>query len=502
MSDLNPPAFDPRQLVLPSVLAMLHEVERLLPPHPQANVIQAQHVLAQMGQALESVQLPGPAHLIATMAQVVQQHVGNHPQGEHSSDGEDPGARALALLRLADQDLRQYLQALEQGHDSDSQTLFDAYRALVRLGGKDSAHPADLWHPRGQARLAALPTALSTRAPSLEPSDAVRAQLDQTVLAWVKTGERALAEQLCQMCLGLSHTAPTPALCSAWQLLAGWLDAQAHGLLAPDMYAKRLAARLLMLYGQQLKGMQEPTAALLHEALFFCDLASRALHGPAASTAAICAAICQSCQLLPCLDAAPPEPEPEPEPEALAASNAELKAEAKNLDLDEEANSMNEADELDELDENIEEEIVKAPALSRSEISKLILDSSAQIMSEFKKKKPNLTNFKRLGEQIVEHESGNSIGNYALAYYYYHAKKPNLSRAKKAISLALKGQNPPEGASSLSFKITLKSYQNVILILGAVLFLGIAPVLKKKKAQSSKVKPADELPDDEAEIQN
>ena len=160
---------------------------------------------------------------------------------------------------------------------------------------------------------------------------------------------------------------------------------------------------------------------------------------------------------------------------------------------------MNEADEFDE---NIEEEIVKAPALSRSEISKLILDSSAQIMSEFKKKKPNLTNFKRLGEQIVEHESGNSIGNYALAYYYYHAKKPNLSRAKKAISLALKGQNPPEGASSLSFKITLKSYQNVIIILCAVLFLVIALVLKKKKAQSSKVKPADELPDDEAEIQN
>lgn len=206
-----------------------------------------------------------------------------------------------------------------------------------------------------------------------------------------------------------------------------------------------------------------------------------------------------------------PEPNPEPEPEALAASNAEPKAEAeqkiksaeaKNLDLDEEANSMDELDELDEFDENIEEEIAKAPALSKSEISKLILDSSAQIMSEFKKKKPNLTNFKRLGEQIVEHESGNSIGNYALAYYYYHAKKPNLSRAKKAISLALKGQNPPEGASSLSFKITLKSYQNVIIILSAVLFLVIALVLKKKKAQSSKVKAADEFADDEIEIQN
>lgn len=172
-----------------------------------------------------------------------------------------------------------------------------------------------------------------------------------------------------------------------------------------------------------------------------------------------------------------PEPKPEPEPEALAASNAELKAEVKNLDLDEEANSM---DELDELDENIEEEIVKAPALSKSEISKLILDSSAQIMSEFKKKKPNLTNFKRLGEQIVEHESGNSIGNYALAYYYYHAKKPNLSRAKKAISLALKGQNPPEGASSLSFKITLKSYQNVILILGGLIFRHSSGIKKEK----------------------
>lgn len=110
--------------------------------------------------------------------------------------------------------------------------------------------------------------ALLAAAPPLEPTDEARATLDQAVLAWVKTGDRALAAQLRSMCLGLSQTAPTQALCSAWQLLAAWLDAQAQGLLAADMYAKRLAARLLMLYGQQIKGGTSPGAHAARSALF------------------------------------------------------------------------------------------------------------------------------------------------------------------------------------------------------------------------------------------
>lgn len=293
MSDLTPPAFDPRQLVLPSVLAMLHEVERLLPPHPHAHLGQAQQVLAQTGQALRSVQLPGPAQLIATMAQVLQQHANTVMDPAPDTEG----ARLLALLRLAQQDTLRHLQALEQGQPNDSQMLFDAYRALVRLGGKDSAHPADLWHSRGQAEHAVLPADLSADCPSLTPSDSVRAALDQTVLAWVKSGDPTWATQLRQMCVGLGHTAPTPALRSAWQLLAGWLDAQAHGLLPPDLYAKRMAARLLMLYGQQSKGVTTPSASLLHELLFFCDQASRT-EATASAHPPLFAAICRSCGLL------------------------------------------------------------------------------------------------------------------------------------------------------------------------------------------------------------
>lgn len=333
MSDLSPPAFDPRQLVLPSVLAMLHEVQRLLPPLPHAHLGQAQQVLAQIGQALRSVQLPGPAQLIDTMGQVLQQHgtlLQQVPDGQDSAAGTEPstaaqgttdadGGRILALLRLACQDMERHLQALEQGQPSDNQLLFDAYRALVRLGGKDSAHPADLWPPRGQAQQAVLPPALLAAAPPLEPTDEARAMLDQAVLAWVKTGDRALAAQLRSMCLGLSQTAPTQALCSAWQLLAAWLDAQAQGLLAADMYAKRLAARLLMLYGQQIKGGTTPGAPMLREVLFFCDQASQRLVAHIdtntdtdTDTAHVLVAICRSCGLLP-------EPQPDPEPAAAPA---------------------------------------------------------------------------------------------------------------------------------------------------------------------------------------
>lgn len=194
----------------------------------------------------------------------------------------------------------------------------------------------------------------------------------------------------------------------------------------------------------------------------------------------------------------------EPKEESKAESKQEIKTNASedtNSDENSSIDDLEEIEEFDELDENVEEEIVEAPTLSELEISKLISDSSTQIMSEFKKKKPSFSNIKSLGEQIVKHEKSNAIGNYALAYYYYHAKKPNLPRAKKAISLALKDKNPPEGASSLSFKITLKSYQNLILILGAGLFLVIALILKKKKAQSLIAKPT-ELAEGSDEIQN
>jgi len=249
-------------------------------------------VLEQIAQALDSVRLPGPVRLVRSLARACQQNDLDAEQARHLPQ----------LLQLAHGDALRYLTALAQNAPADSASLFDSYRALTRLGGKDTAHPADLWQPHGDATQASLPPALTSSYPTLVPCEAVRAELDQAVLGWVKSNDTALATILRQICLGLAHSAPTPALRSAWQLAAGWLDAQAHGLLAPDMYAKRLAARVLMLYGQQIKGASAATAPLLHELLFFCAQAVDKLQAAPPGTAPILAAICASCQLLPAAD--------------------------------------------------------------------------------------------------------------------------------------------------------------------------------------------------------
>lgn len=263
-------------------------------------------VLEQIAQALDSVQLPGPVRLVRSLAQACQL-----PDPSHDLDAEQ-AQRLPQLLQLAHGDVLRHLGALAQNAPADSASLFDSYRALTRLGGKDTAHPADLWQPHGDATQASLPPALTSSYPTLVPCDAVRSELDQAMLGWVKSNDIALATILRQICLGLGHSAPTPALRSAWQLAAGWLDAQAHGLLAPDIYAKRLAARVLMLYGQQIKGASAATAPLLHELLFFCAQAAPKLQTAPPDTAPIFAAICASCQLLPAVEAsaAPPQETP------------------------------------------------------------------------------------------------------------------------------------------------------------------------------------------------
>lgn len=304
MSEIAPPPFDPRALVLPSVIAMLGDVAPQLANPSQASV----HLLGQIAQALDSVQLPGPAKLVRSLEQSCQLAQLDAPTAQ----------RLPALRQLAHNDLLHYLHALREQQPADTALLFDSYRALVRLSGKDTAHPADLWKPQGNATLISLPPEAISSYPTLVPCDAVRAELDQAVLGWVKTHAPAQAATLCHISLGLGHSAPTPALRSAWQLVAGWWDAQAGGLLAPDMYAKRLAARVLMLYGQQIKGATAATGPLLHELLFFCHQGAQKLQQSPPGSAPVFAQICLVCDLIP----APTAPKA-PAPQATALPSPE-----------------------------------------------------------------------------------------------------------------------------------------------------------------------------------
>ena len=322
MSAIAPPPFDPRELVLPSVLAMLADVATQL-EHPTAQTV---HLLAQIAQALDSVHLLAPAKLVRSLEQACQPP-GPAPERHASSTTlptTDTAQHLPALRQLAYSDLLRYLEAIAHQQPADTAQLFDSYRALVRLSGKDSAHPADLWEQRpDHAALAELPAEITNRYPTLVPCDAVRAELDQAVLAWVKAPAPGHAATLCHISLGLAHSAPTPALRCAWQLVAGWWDAQAAALLPPDIYAKRLAARVLMLYGQQLKGASAATTPLLDELRFFCAQGVQKLQHAPLDSAPIFSAICLVYELIPAPTApqkeaaaeqAPPAPTALPEP--------------------------------------------------------------------------------------------------------------------------------------------------------------------------------------------
>ena len=222
MSAIAPPPFDPRELVLPSVLAMLADVATQL-EHPTAQTV---HLLAQIAQALDSVHLLAPAKLVRSLEQACQLPAPAPAPERHASSTTlpttDTAQHLPALRQLAHRDLLHHLEAIAHQQPADTAQLFDSYRALVRLSGKDSAHPADLWEQRpDHAALAELPAEITNRYPTLVPCDAVRAELDQAVLAWVKAPAPGHAATLCHISLGLAHSAPTPALRCAWQLVAG-----------------------------------------------------------------------------------------------------------------------------------------------------------------------------------------------------------------------------------------------------------------------------------------
>ncbi len=174
---------------------------------------QTVHLLAQIAQALDSVHLLAPAKLVRSLEQACQPP-GPGPERHASAPTlptTDTAQHLPALRQLAHRDLLRHLDALANQQPADTAQLFDSYRALVRLSGKDSAHPADLWEQRQtMPPWPSCPLEITNRYPTLVPCDAMRAELDQAVLAWVKAPAPGHAATLCHISLGLAQRPPPP----------------------------------------------------------------------------------------------------------------------------------------------------------------------------------------------------------------------------------------------------------------------------------------------------
>ena len=215
----------------------------------------ARQQLHQAVGALEMVGQPQTALVLRGMESAVQKFV--------QSPRQCTGAAAGQLER-AGFALIEYLEAVVAGRSLSPVALFPQYREVMQLVGADRIHPADLWPERWRwldIPLVGSPTALHYDA-------SVRARFDQGALRIMRTGSLRAAQDLMELSLGLAAGEPVRQRSLFWRLGAGFFDA-IH-LARPDVYAKRIASRVLLQYTALARGDEAVSERLAHDMLFYC----------------------------------------------------------------------------------------------------------------------------------------------------------------------------------------------------------------------------------------
>ncbi|MGD9772694.1 Hpt domain-containing protein [Diaphorobacter sp.] len=217
----------------------------------------ARQQLHQASGALEMVGMEPPALVLRAMETAVQRFV---QRPELCSDD------AAAVIERASFALVEYLEHVLAGKSLSPVALFPQYREVQALAGADRVHPADLWPNERRLRDPQLP---SSAAPVRYGAE-VRARLDNAVLRVVKNADPVAAADMGALCLGLAAAQQEPPVRAFWKICAGFFEALAGGVLTADVYAKRVASRVLMQYASLAKGDSAIGDRLVQDLLFFC----------------------------------------------------------------------------------------------------------------------------------------------------------------------------------------------------------------------------------------
>ncbi len=209
--------------------------------------------------ALELVGLPALAQVLRAAEAAVQRLVARPALLDANAVGVIEGV-SFALLDAIARRLA--------GKPVSPVALFPQVRAALQLAGADRIHPADLWTMDWNWR--ELPPDASAQPRAAD--DAARAAMEQLTLALMRgvdTGAPARMSDLCaELAAGARGTDPRGA--TLWQLAAAVYEAQAGGLLAADVYTKRVASRLLAQLRAGQRGTPEASERLAQDLLFFC----------------------------------------------------------------------------------------------------------------------------------------------------------------------------------------------------------------------------------------
>ena len=221
-----------------------------------AHLTQAGELLHQCTGALAMIEQPAAAHMLGAMETATRRFAA-HP--ETCTD------EALTRIERASFAINDFLDAVLAGKPVSAVSLFPQYRDVQSLAGSERIHPADLWTPSWQW---AAPPPGDATPQALEP--AVRSRFDQAVLKIVKSGDAAAAHDLHELSLGLAAGTEDAPQRAFWSLAAGYFQAVSLGLVPSDLYAKRMASRVLTQYAALARGEPLPSERLAQDLLFYC----------------------------------------------------------------------------------------------------------------------------------------------------------------------------------------------------------------------------------------
>ena len=237
--------------------------------------------------ALELVGLPEVARVLRASESAVQRMVARPVLAD---------AAAIAAIEQVSFALLDCLARLLAGKPVSPVRLFPQYRAVQQLAGADRVHPADLWrHAWRWEDLPADPVATSRAA-----DDDARSAMESLVLPLMRQPEPGVLGQMSNLCADLGAGARVAAstggdapatasmtqqgtrLATFWYLAAAVFEAQARGLLASDVFNKRIASRLLAQLRLGIGGRHDVSDRLAQDMLFFCAHAKAAANASAA----------------------------------------------------------------------------------------------------------------------------------------------------------------------------------------------------------------------------
>ncbi len=220
---------------------------------------QARAQLHQAVGALELVGLPPATTLLRASEAAVNRLIAKPALADITS---------VETIEKASFALLDYLARKLAGKAVSALSMFPQYRAVQAIAGADRVHPADLWFDDvGASELGA-----DALAPARTFGDDLRGDLETQTLALLRQPRGPAAAQISDLYAGLGNGRAGHADATLWHLAAAFFEGQAKGLMPVDVYAKRIASRLMaQLRLAERAGDAAPALERLRrDLLFFC----------------------------------------------------------------------------------------------------------------------------------------------------------------------------------------------------------------------------------------